>query len=216
MSGSGFDTWILELRGAGLSSLNVDTGTGKGIWECFLWHAHVCICFFSKKKCLYIYIYILIYFLINHALLMNKTESRKDEQQIVSGLLENVINVSERMEKVLDEGWFITPLSVSIWLALLLLRKNMQVSSSWGCKIVYPREWEISSRGLKFSLVTIGILITILKKIFLLRWGDISCFVILLYSWNFSLLRSCSHHVWPHGLRWSMWGLKPSQKMGNC
>ena len=35
---------------------------------------------------------------------MNKTESRKDEQQIVSGLLENVINVSERMEKVLDEG----------------------------------------------------------------------------------------------------------------
>ncbi|WZZ06859.1 hypothetical protein YC2023_092780 [Brassica napus] len=59
MSGSGFDTWILELRGAGLSSLNVDTGT----------------------------------------------ESRKDEQQIVSGLLENVINVSERMEKVLDEGF---------------------------------------------------------------------------------------------------------------
>ena len=110
----------------------------------------------------------------------------------------------------------LAPLSVSIWLALLLLRKNMQVSSSWGCKIVYPREWEISSRGLKFSLVTIGILITILKKIFLLRWGDISCFVILLYSWNFSLLRSCSHHVWLHGLRWSMWGLKPSQKMGNC
>lgn len=34
-----------------------------------------------------------------------KTESRKDEQQIVSGLLENVINVSERMEKVLDEGF---------------------------------------------------------------------------------------------------------------
>ena len=59
---------------------------------------------FLAKKNVYIYIYILIYFLINHALLMNKTESRKDEQQIVSGLLENVINVSERMEKVLDEG----------------------------------------------------------------------------------------------------------------
>lgn len=35
---------------------------------------------------------------------MNKIESRKDEQQIVSDLLENVINVSERMENVLDEG----------------------------------------------------------------------------------------------------------------
>lgn len=34
-----------------------------------------------------------------------QTESRKDEQQIVSGLLENVINVSERMENVLDEGF---------------------------------------------------------------------------------------------------------------
>lgn len=30
MSGSGFDTWILELRGAGLSSLSVDTKLGKG------------------------------------------------------------------------------------------------------------------------------------------------------------------------------------------
>ncbi|AEE35504.1 alpha/beta hydrolase family protein [Arabidopsis thaliana] len=30
MSGSGFDTWILELRGAGLSSLSVDTNLGKG------------------------------------------------------------------------------------------------------------------------------------------------------------------------------------------
>lgn len=40
---------------------------------------------------------------------MNKIESRKDEQQIVSDLLENVINVSERMENVLDEGWFISP-----------------------------------------------------------------------------------------------------------
>lgn len=31
MSGSGFDTWILELRGAGLSSLNVDADLGKGM-----------------------------------------------------------------------------------------------------------------------------------------------------------------------------------------
>ncbi|KAJ0255732.1 Alpha/beta hydrolase family protein [Hirschfeldia incana] len=58
MSDSGFDTWILELRGAGLSSLSVDADLG----------------------------------------------SRNSEQQIVSDLLENVINVSERMENVLDEG----------------------------------------------------------------------------------------------------------------
>ncbi|KAF8111352.1 hypothetical protein N665_0076s0327 [Sinapis alba] len=57
MSGSGFDTWILELRGAGFSSLCVDT------------------------------------------------ESRKEEQRIVSDLLENLINVSEKMENVLDEGF---------------------------------------------------------------------------------------------------------------
>ncbi|CAH8359431.1 unnamed protein product [Eruca vesicaria subsp. sativa] len=55
MSGSGFDTWILELRGAGLSSLSV--------------------------------------------------ESRKEDKQIVSDLLENLINVSEKMENVLDEEY---------------------------------------------------------------------------------------------------------------
>lgn len=35
---------------------------------------------------------------------MNNIGSRNGEQQIVSDLLENVINVSERMENVLDEG----------------------------------------------------------------------------------------------------------------
>lgn len=35
---------------------------------------------------------------------MNNIGSRNGEQQIVLDLLENVINVSERMENVLDEG----------------------------------------------------------------------------------------------------------------
>ncbi|XP_010416198.1 PREDICTED: uncharacterized protein LOC104702080 isoform X1 [Camelina sativa] len=55
MSGSGFDTWILELRGAGLSSLTVDTNLDNQQW-------------------------------------------------IVSNLLENLVNVSERLENVLDGG----------------------------------------------------------------------------------------------------------------
>ncbi|VVA95192.1 unnamed protein product [Arabis nemorensis] len=59
MSGLGFDTWILELRGAGLSSLNVDKDLG----------------------------------------------SSNDKQRIVSDLLENLINVSERLENVLDGGF---------------------------------------------------------------------------------------------------------------
>ncbi|XP_024007512.1 uncharacterized protein LOC18008877 isoform X2 [Eutrema salsugineum] len=65
MSGSGFDTWILELRGAGLSSLSLDTDPEKP----------------------------------------RSTDSSKDEQRIVSNLLENLINVSERVENVLDGGF---------------------------------------------------------------------------------------------------------------
>ncbi|KFK41818.1 hypothetical protein AALP_AA2G175000 [Arabis alpina] len=57
MSGLGFDTWILELRGAGLSSLNLDK------------------------------------------------DLETDKQQIVSDLLENFINVSERIENALDGGF---------------------------------------------------------------------------------------------------------------
>ncbi|KAL1216842.1 hypothetical protein V5N11_025331 [Cardamine amara subsp. amara] len=59
MSGSGFETWILELRGAGLSSLSFDTDLEK---------------------------------------------SSNNQERIVSNLLENLINVSERLENVLDGG----------------------------------------------------------------------------------------------------------------
>lgn len=45
------------------------------------------------------------YFSDKSWLLMNNIGSRNGEQQIVSDLLENVINVSERMENVLDEGF---------------------------------------------------------------------------------------------------------------
>ncbi|CAH2067128.1 unnamed protein product [Thlaspi arvense] len=65
MSGSGFDTWILELRGAGLSSLSVDSDLEKP----------------------------------------RRIDSRDDKQRIVSDVLDNLINVSERMENVLDGGF---------------------------------------------------------------------------------------------------------------
>lgn len=45
------------------------------------------------------------YFSDKSWLLMNNIGSRNGEQQIVLDLLENVINVSERMENVLDEGF---------------------------------------------------------------------------------------------------------------
>lgn len=49
-------------------------------------------------------LYMFNYFSDKSWLLMNNIGSRNGEQQIVLDLLENVINVSERMENVLDEG----------------------------------------------------------------------------------------------------------------